>query len=183
MRLHDTKQATLQFYLQAAVVDLALRQYPDTAESEEIPLLIALPAGIGPYNKSGGYYVPKLNYIVMYQHSGRPALVNKIDYMLIAHELAHWYQYRSLGETGEGPTNIHRRKSWMDACFLATQNLWPELNMERWQFDPKKSVRVQGKGVRKEQREGALTDSQLHSWPYSLSEFTLQPVALKASTG
>lgn len=71
----------------------------------------------------------------------------------------------------------------MDACFLATQNLWPELNMERWQFDPKKSVRVQGKGVRKEQREGALTDSQLHSWPYSLSEFTLQPVALKASTG
>lgn len=180
MRLHTTKQATLPFSHQAAVVDLATRQYPDAVDSEEIPLLIALPAGISPYNKSGGYYVPRLNYIVMYQRLGRRALGNKIDLMLIAHELAHWYQCRSLDEKGEGKTNSHRRKSWMDACFVATQNLWPELNMERWQFDPYKSVRVPGTGVRKEQREGALTDIQLHAWPRSLSEFTGQAVGLVA---
>ena len=178
MRLHLAKQATLPFFHQAAVVDLAVRQYPDLADREEIPLLIALPAGIGPYNKSGGYYVPSLNYIVMYQLLGRRALSNKIDLMLIVHELAHWYQRRSLGETGEGTTNSHRRKSWMDACFVATQNLWPELSMDRWQFDPYKSVRVAGIGVRKEQREGALTDVQLHHWPRSLAEFCGQSVTL-----
>lgn len=181
MRLHCAKQATLPFFHQAAVVDLAMRQYPDLAEREEIPLLIALPTGIGPYNKSGGYYVLSLNYIVMYQDFGRRALSNDIDLLLIAHELAHWYQHRCLGETAAGTTNLHRKKSWMDACFVATQNLWPELNMERWQFNPYKSVRAPGVGVRKEGRKGALSDVQLHDWPRSLSKFAGRSVELVAS--
>lgn len=178
MNPRDVRQATLPVSLQAAVVDLALRQYPEFARVEEIPLIIALPAGIHPYNKSSGYYVNKSNTIVLYQQLGRAALSDKLNLMTVAHELAHWYQLRFLGEKGEGTTNMHRRSSWMDACYEATCNLWPELKLARWQFNPTKSIREKGFGIRKIQREGAMTDVQLHHWPRSLTEFSGKKVTL-----
>jgi hypothetical protein len=167
--------------MQSTVADLAWRQYPDLASTEEIPLLITLPAGIHPYNKAGGYYANATNTIVLYQRHGRAALKNDLDLMVVAHELAHWYQLRFLKEAGKSSVNFHRRKSWMEACYVATRNLWPELALEAWQFSPTKSVRSAGGGIGKIQRAGALTDTQLHAWPYSLTGFVGKPVHLSPS--
>lgn len=175
------RQAALSFAMQSAVANLAWRQYPDLASTEEIPLIVTLPAGIHPYNKAAGYYADATNAIVLYQRAGRAALNNRLDLMIVAHELAHWYQRRFLKEAGVSSVNIHRRKSWMEACYVATRNLWPELALEAWQFSPTKSVRRAGLGIGKIQREGALTDTELHAWPHSLSKFVGRPVHLSPS--
>lgn len=60
--------------MQSAVANLAWRQYPDLASTEEIPLIVILPAGIHPYNKAAGYYADGTNAIVLYQRAARDAL-------------------------------------------------------------------------------------------------------------
>lgn len=172
------KQATLIPHLQTATAELAAREFPDWAGTDEIPLLIALPAGIHPYNRAGGYYDHLHNAIVLYQHFGHDALYGTLDLLVVAHELAHWYQVRCLKDTEPRATNPHRRKSWMESCFIGTSNLWPELELTLQDFMPTKSVRDESGKVRKVLRTGAMTDVQLHHWPYSLSEYTGKRVVL-----
>ena len=163
------KQNTLNPDYQRVVIDQAKLLYPDVKHIE-VPLLIALPAGIHPYNRSSAYFDNMANAIVLYQDLGKLVINSgEIPNRMIntvRHELAHWYQFRFLGENGTGKTNVHRKASWMQACYVATESLAPGL-MTRVQFNPTKSKRVEGKVV-KVQRAGALTDVELHRWPNSI---------------
>ena len=163
------KQKTLDEGLQNLAVELAILAYPAIADQIEVPLVVALPTGIHPYNKLGGYYDDSVNAIVLYQRIGRLAIDGKYTEIknIIQHELAHWYQFKHLGEKGNTTTNIHRKASWSQACFVATQNLFPNLKLQRWQFSPYTSERLNGK-VRRISKDGALSDVQLHHWPDSL---------------
>lgn len=68
----------------------------------------------------------------MFQEYSREIAAHGIEYhaSMVQHELCHWYQCMVLGEAfTSSSTNVHRRLSWSQACHLATQNLWPELNL------------------------------------------------------
>ena len=164
-------QTTLDPALQQYVVDALARQYPDHVDAHPAPMLVALPAGIHPYDRNPGYYDTSGNAIVAYQDWGRSIRRHGVDSPIlkdfVQHELAHWFQHHILGESGGSTVNIHRRTSWSESCFVATSNLWPELGMTRIQFTPTMSIRTDA-GVRKVPREGALTDVRLHHWPWSL---------------
>lgn len=166
-------QTTLNPELQRFVVATLARQYPAHVGAAPAPMLVALPAGIHPYNRNGGYFDAASNTIVAYQDIGSAILRDGTGYAglepFVQHELAHWFQFKVLGEKAKGSTNVHRLASWSEACFVATGNLWPELAMTRDQFSPTISVRTE-EGVRKVPRDGALTDVQLHHWPRSLFE-------------
>ena len=167
-------QASLNPELQKFVAEQAEVQYPGVAL--EAPMLIALPAGIHPYNRNPGYIDPVANIIVAYQDWGRDLLSKGIKAPFlkdfVTHELAHWYQYGVLGYSKKRSVNAHRDASWAEACFIATNNLWPELQLTRQHFSCWTSQRIEGKPVRT-QRPGSLTDVELHHWPMSL------PVAVK----
>lgn len=162
------KQNTLNTELQQLVITQAAAMFPEGIVNHEIPLIIALPAGIHPYNKSSAYYDPAGNAIVLYQNLGRRAIAGNLAAITptVQHELCHWYQRQILGY--HQSTNVHRVKSWSEACYVATSNLWPVLGMTYEQFRPLTSKRVNG-SVQTIQREGALTDTELHHWPDSLS--------------
>ena len=166
-------QTTLNPDLQRFVVDTLVRQYPAHVGAAPAPMLIALPAGIHPHNRNGGYFDAASNAIVAYQDIGSAILRDGTACPGLAHfvqhELGHWYQFQVLGEKAKGSTNVHRLASWSEACFVATGNLWPDRVMTRDQFSPTVSVRTKS-GVRKVPRDGALTDVQLHHWPWSLFE-------------
>lgn len=164
-------QTSLNPELQAFVAEQLERQYPGA--ELETPMIIALPAGIGPYNRNPGYWDHHSNSIVAYQDWGRQLLAKGIHAAclkpFVTHELAHLYQYRILGYSKKSTVNAHRDKTWAEACFIATNNLWPELGLQRDVFSCWTSQRIEGKPVRS-QRPGALTDTELHHWPWSLSD-------------
>ena len=63
--------------------------------------------------------------------------------------------------------NAYRKATWSESCYVATSNLYPNLKMERWQFSPYTSKRVNGK-IKRITRDGALTNTELHHSPDSL---------------
>jgi hypothetical protein len=149
-------------------------QYPGFTDELEVPMIVLLPSGIHPYNRVEGYFVPGDNLIVMYQSASSFIRKGQVTRFLAdcAHELAHWYQHKVLGEKSTGKTNPHRKKSWQTACLHATQNLWPDADPAELTadfFSPYKSARVKGDDgvsrITKVQRDGALSDTQLHHWP------------------
>lgn len=167
------KQTKLDDKLQLRVQQIAARQYPNEAPEIELPLIIALPAGIHPYNRASGYFDPEANAFVAYQKLGRrirsTAESERLD-SFIQHEMAHWYQHRVLRYVSTSSVNVHRHRTWKEACYVATKNLWPEYKLELWQFSPTTTKRVNGKPVTIP-RPGAITDTELHHWPSSLPSF------------
>jgi len=166
------KQTQLNPDLQAFVLKMIARQYPD-ATKLTAPMIIMLPTGIHPYNKAAGYFDAEANTIVGYQHYGREILERGVKAhgfdSFVQHELAHWYQFNVLGYAQTSTLNVHRHKTWKEACWTATKNLWPQYKLDLIQFSPETSVRIDGKPV-KVQREGSLTDVELHHWPDSLPD-------------
>jgi hypothetical protein len=165
------RQAALNPDIQKQVCEIAARQYPDVAGKYELPLIIALPFGIHPYNRAGGYFDPEANAFVAYQKLGRRILREGVAAAglegFIQHELAHWYQHNELKYARTSSVNVHRHRTWKEACYVATRNLWPEYKLELLQFSPETTVRRGGKPV-KVQRPGSMTDPELHHWPHSL---------------
>ncbi|QVL50775.1 MAG: hypothetical protein KFB96_10435 [Thiocapsa sp.] len=163
------KQAALIETLQAVALAEWTAMYPGV-EIEELPLVIPLPAGIHPYNRAGGYYDPEGQAIVLYQDLGRAAIKHgPTDGVraTIRHELAHVYQHHALAYRPTSTLNVHRHRTWEQACFDASMSLWPGIAWTRDMFRPTQSRRVDGK-VRRVQRPGALTDPELHGWPLSI---------------
>lgn len=161
------KQTKLNPYDQRVVCEQLLRMYPD-CERRTAPLLIALPCGIHPYNRAGGYYDPDGCAIVFYQDLGRSALAGDLDIDTVRHELAHWHQCVVQGYKKTSTVNPHRHRTWAEACYLASVNLWPQVQIERSMFSPLVSARV-GERVVKIARQGALSDVELHHWPHSMA--------------
>jgi len=168
-----TKQTALDETLQALVREQAITLYPDLVKRADVPLCVALPAGIHPYNRNSGYFDSEGNAIVLYQDLGRVALAGRLDEIAptIQHELAHWYQFRALGEKHAGSsTNVHRKKTWSRACEIASARLWAGVVFPPSFFSPFKSQRNEDGNVRKVQRPDALTDVELHHWPRSMPD-------------
>jgi hypothetical protein len=98
-------------------------------------MLIALPAGIHPYNRAGGYFDHIAHTIVLYQMLGRDAL-REPDTALptIIHELAHWYQSNHLGYRRTSTVNTHRHRAWSDACWIASTRIYPDAGLGSAEF-------------------------------------------------
>ncbi len=163
-------QTTLNPELQAFVADMAARQYPGF--KAVVPMLIVLPTGIHPFNTNAGYYDHAANCVVAYQEIGGDIIRNGARSVhlprLVQHELAHWYQYNALGYEPSS-VNVHRHKTWGEACFVGTKNLWPTLGVTRTMFSPYTSVRIDGQ-PRRVHRAGALSDVELHHWPANIEK-------------
>ena len=170
MAPNTRNQTGLNPYLQDRCWDIAKRIFPDHIKKIAVPLVIALPAGIHPYNKAGGYIDGGANAMVIYQHLGREALREakngnlplSVEHFLI-HEFSHWYQRNVLKASFPPSVNAHVHISWSQSCFEITNRLFPnqyDLNF----FKPLISKRF-GKKVQKVQREGAMDLQQLHHFP------------------
>ncbi len=156
------QQATLDKEHQALVREIAAAQYLDDARRHELPMLLILKAGIHPYNRASGYYHPDNNLILGYQCYGECDDEASIR-AFIQHEVAHWHQWHVQGYRDTGSSmNVHRTKSWQEACFIATCNLWPELGLTRDAFRPGISKRIDGKVrsgfLRAEKQERSTTN-------------------------
>jgi hypothetical protein len=173
------KQNTLDPMIQRLVAEEADRCFPDCTAQR--PLLIALPAGIHPYNRNIAYYDHEGNAVVLYQDLGRQALRGDLAAIIptIQHELAHWYQHHALAYTRTSTVNVHRHRTWSEACYRASVRLWPDADLEQWMFSPFTSKRVNGRPLR-QQRLGALTDVELHHWPRSMPGFLAEAQGEKA---
>lgn len=120
-------------------------------------MVIALPAGIHPYNRAGGYFDHVANTIVLYQDLGRQALSEPGSAIpTIIHELAHWYQHNALGYVQTSTENIHRHKTWSDVCWLASTRLYPDADLDRAEFNYRRKTGPH------------LGDVELHHWPRSM---------------
>jgi hypothetical protein len=167
-------QRELSPRLQGIVREEAARLFPEAAQ-HVLPGIVALPAGIHPYNRNSAYFDPVAQMIVLYQHVGRLALRAEVAPIpepvrrTVQHELAHWFQHVTLGYTGDG-RRCHRHRTWGEACFRASLRLWPDAGLMRKHFAPFTSTRVDGK-VQKVPRAGALSDVALHHWPDSMPDF------------
>jgi hypothetical protein len=166
-------QSVLNPELQRLVINQAEFLFPECRA--EVPLFIALPAGIHPYNRAEGYFDWAANAIVTYQERGRlllrsPISPSVIEFItdLIRHELCHWFQWRHLGYERTSTVNVHRHGTWSRACYVASTRLWPEAGLEEWQFRPFTTKRGKDGKPRRCVREGALTDVELHHWPSAM---------------
>jgi hypothetical protein len=150
-----------------------------------VPGVIVLPNVMRPYNRSIGYYDPQVNVIALFGIgvSNRNLIHSRGDGIhfdrksaveTVLHELAHWLQDNAIGECGGPTVNIHRTRGWKLACKMLTDAILVREGKQptAWDFwSGMKSVRVEGK-VRKEKREGALSDVDLHHWPHSVANLT-----------
>ena len=163
-------QAVLNPFLQDKGWEIANRLFPDLVDAIEVPFVVALPSGIHPYNRNGGYFDQGAKAIVLYQAYGRLAIsaANKgilplaIEQVII-HELAHWYQINVLGYKKTSTVNVHKHPTWTQACFDITERLFPG-KYELDYFKPVISKRVDGSVV-KVQREGSMDWKELHHFP------------------
>ena len=170
MKTQTRNQREIHPFLQDKCWEIAKRIFPELVDKLEVPLVVALPSGIHPYNRNGGYLDPRANAIVLYQAYGRMAITGAKKELLplgveqvIIHELGHWYQLNVLGYKKTSTVNVHKHLTWSKSCFEITNRLFPE-KYELDFFKPVISAR-DGKYVVKVQREGALTWKELHHFP------------------
>jgi hypothetical protein len=153
------EQTLLIHRLQELAREQADRMFPECEHA--VPMVIALPAGIHPYNRgSGGYFDPAANTVVLYQDLGRLAMRKPESTLTtIQHELVHWAQHHLLGYERASTVNVHRHRTWAEGCWLASTRLWPEAELERKEFNTRR-------------RGGpCLHDVQLHHWPHSMPAY------------
>lgn len=170
------KQAGLDPFLQNHIRDLTQLFFPEDAKNFEVPMVFTLPAGIHPYNKVAGYYCAPNNSIVVYQQfsrnmfpEGQSAFLSKDIELLLVHELAHWHQ-RKVQQAICSSSTAHSHTSWSKACHHMTQVLFGD--KYDWDFfRPLISERNDENKVRKKQRPGALTPTELRHFPRCIPGF------------
>lgn len=134
----------------------------------EIPQVYEITNLINGYARNPGHYDPVENLIVLNMMHERLDMDKKAT---IAHELAHWVQVRlAIHKRPSRTDQFHKIPSWRKSVWLITDMLLPGLYPEEY-FHADKSARVDGKIV-KVQREGSLTQKEVHHWPDSMREVT-----------
>ena len=130
----------------------------------EAPQVIHLHHLINGYAKNPGHFLPNSNLIVLNMKHGTAEASVKHS---IAHELAHWLQGRLASYKPVSRSDQHHKvPSWREAIKIISDYLTGEEHPIEL-FRSTKSTRVDGEIV-KVQREGSLTEKQVHGWPNSM---------------